>query len=236
MGQRFRFRQTGRVGYCRAASEVHENALSCERTFAPIAQCDVNGARCDECAFAEDELIAAILVQGRAIFIEMNPDDTVHHFALAGVNSRHVDGDRPGLDPELPMPANERCDLSGINDILAWQAGHIGTRSADILPIDDGGPLSFFGHRPGRQFAGCAAAQHEDIEFFGWIHVIYLWVAGLRREELLDESSGVVRVLFREEVAAFHRLSVCARSPLPPNAQRTAVFCVESVERTTLGP
>src|SRR5580658_7248233 len=102
----------------------------------------------------------------------MNADDTVHHFALPCVNSRHVDCDRPGLDPELPMPANERCDPGGINDILAWQAGHIGTRSADILPIDDGGPLSFFGHRPGRQFAGCAAAQHEDIEFFGSIHAI----------------------------------------------------------------
>src|SRR5580658_1653570 len=219
MGQRLGFRQTGRAGYCRAASEVHENALRCERTFAPIAQCDVDGARSDECALAEDELIATTLVQGRAIFIEMNPDDTVHHFALARVNSRHVDCDRPGLDPELPMPANERCDLGGINDILARQAGHIGTRSADILPIDDDSSISLFGHRPGRQFAGCAAAQHEDIEFFGWIHAIYLlWAAGLRREELLDASCGVIRVLFREEVAAFHRLSVCAGSPLPPNA------------------
>ena len=61
-------------------------------------------------------------------------------------------------------------------------------------------------------------------------------MSGLCGEELLDENCGVVRVLFREEVATFHRLSLRVRSPLPPNAQRTAVFCIESVERTTLGP
>ena len=63
MGHRLGFAQAGRVGYCCAGSEVHEHAVRGERTFAPIAQCDVNGARGDECAFAEDELITAILVQ-----------------------------------------------------------------------------------------------------------------------------------------------------------------------------
>lgn len=43
-------------------------------------------------------------------------------------------------------------------------------------------------------------------------------ISGLRREKLLDESSGVVRVLFREEVATFHGLPLGTRSPLPPNA------------------
>src|SRR5580700_9903820 len=55
-------------------------------------------------------------------------------------------------------------------------------------------------------------------------------------EELVDETSSVIGALFREEVATFHRLPLCARSPLTPNAQRTAVFCIESVERTTFGP
>ena len=58
----------------------------------------------------------------------------------------------------------------------------------------------------------------------------------LQRKELFDENGGVVRILFREEVAALHCLSLRVRSPLPPNAQRTAVFCIESVERTALGP
>src|SRR5258708_38221368 len=59
---------------------------------------------------------------------------------------------------------------------------------------------------------------------------------GLCREELLNQNHGVVRVLFGEKVAAFHRLTVRVRRPLPQNAQRTAVFCIESVERATFGP
>ena len=59
---------------------------------------------------------------------------------------------------------------------------------------------------------------------------------GSRREELLDQNGGVVGILFREEVATLHRLTVCERSPLPPNAQRAPVFRVESVEWAILGP
>ena len=58
----------------------------------------------------------------------------------------------------------------------------------------------------------------------------------LRRKKSLDEGYGLVRVFFREEVATLHRLTLRLRSPLPPNSQRSSVFCIESVERTTLGP
>src|SRR5580704_3156116 len=37
-------------------------------------------------------------------------------------------------------------------------------------------------------------------------------------------------------MASLHRLSVCVGSPLAPYAQRTAVFRIKCVERTTLGP
>src|SRR5271170_6205265 len=56
------------------------------------------------------------------------------------------------------------------------------------------------------------------------------------RKELLDENCGVVRILFRKEVAALHRLSARVRSPLPPDAERPGVFRVKSIERTALGP
>ena len=35
------------------------------------------------------------------------------------------------------------------------------------------------------------------------------------------ENCGVVRILFREEVAALHRLSLRMRRPLPPDAEWT---------------
>jgi len=47
-------------------------------------------------------------------------------------------------------------------------------------------------------------------------------------------KTAVSRVLFREKVVTFPRLSPRGE-PLTPHSQRTAVFCIESVERTTLG-
>lgn len=58
----------------------------------------------------------------------------------------------------------------------------------------------------------------------------------LQRKKLFDENSSVVRILFWEKVAALHWLALRLRRPLPPNAERTTVFCIESVERTALGP
>ena len=89
--------------------------------------------------------------------------------------------------------------------------------------------------QPGRWDHGDRGCQSNDVlarcEAPG-----LLLMSGLCGEELLDENCGVVRILFREEVATRHRLPLRVRSPLPPNAQWTAFFCIESVERATLGP
>src|SRR5215469_8145922 len=61
-------------------------------------------------------------------------------------------------------------------------------------------------------------------------------IGGLRSEELFDEDSRVVRVLFGKKVATLHCLPSRARSPLAPNTQRATVFRIESVERAVLGP
>src|SRR6266478_4513371 len=61
-------------------------------------------------------------------------------------------------------------------------------------------------------------------------------IDGLYREELFDENGGVIRILFRKKAAALHSLPLRPRSPLPPNAERTTFFCIESIEGATLGP
>jgi hypothetical protein len=58
----------------------------------------------------------------------------------------------------------------------------------------------------------------------------------LRRKGSVDESGGVVRIFFWEKVPALHCSPLRVRSPLPPNAERTIVFCIERVEWATLGP
>jgi hypothetical protein len=58
----------------------------------------------------------------------------------------------------------------------------------------------------------------------------------LRAEEQPGESRRVVGILFREEVGAFHRLSMYLRSLLSPNAQWAAVLGIEGVEWAALSP
>src|SRR5215470_10921185 len=64
----------------------------------------------------------------------------------------------------------------------------------------------------------------------------FLWVTGLSSNEPFDENSSVVRIFFWEEVATLDRLPLHLRSPLPPYAKRTAIFCIVSVKPTTFRP
>ena len=75
MSQRLGFPQTGRIGNGCVSSEIHEQTVCGDRAFAPIAQCDMNGARRDECAVAEDEFISC-----SAKFVQMDFDDTRRPF------------------------------------------------------------------------------------------------------------------------------------------------------------
>ena len=45
-------------------------------------------------------------------------------------------------------------------------------------------------------------------------------MSGLCGEELLDENCGVVRILFREEVATLHRLAIACRRALSKRCSR----------------
>jgi hypothetical protein len=79
----------------------------------------------------------------------MGFDQVVDHFFLSRVDSGHVDGNRSSFYPEFLVSPKQRGHLRRVNDVLAWQAGDIGTRSADVLPLDRGGSLAFTGYCPG---------------------------------------------------------------------------------------
>src|SRR5260370_1791805 len=119
-----------------------------------------------------------------------------------------------------------------MNDVLAGKACHIGTGSADILPLDGGGSPSFFGHRPGHQFASCAASQHEDVVFFCSIHVIrLLWgmvLADLFPSPRARPSTRASPVPLLESRPRPHRAqyaSDCGRRGAPKSSRPSAPPC-----------
>src|SRR6266481_9089957 len=84
------------------------------------------------------------------------------------------------------------------------------------------------------RYLGPGALQMDSAKYFCFSRPSL--IDGLYREKLFYENSSVVRILFRKKVAALHRPALRPRSPLSPNAERTTIFCVESIERATLGP
>ena len=228
MSHRFGCPEPRRVRHGCVGSHVHEYAVSGEHTLASIAETDLHGTRRHERAVAPNEFSPR-----RLISVQMELNNPVHHLALAVVDSGHVDGERPGVDSELCMPGYKRSDLRRMDDVLTRQARHIRARSADILPIDNGGSPALFGHSPRNHFAGCAAAEHDDVIPFCCAHMIGLLLCG---EKPGEDGRGVIRILFREKMATLHRLSFHERRPLTPNPQRTALFRIERIEGTAFRP
>src|SRR5215469_8916831 len=113
MGHRLGFTQPryGRDG--RTSSNIDENAIGVECPFTTLAQRHPKRARADESAITKNQLVS-----GRFVSVQMYPDNFVDHLALACVNSRHIDGCRSGLYPELLMPSHERGDFRGVNNIF----------------------------------------------------------------------------------------------------------------------
>src|SRR5580704_3677010 len=208
MSQGLRFAQPRRVGHGCVGSEIDEHTVCSDSTLCAIAQCDMNGARRDERAIAENELISRA-----AKFVQMDFDERVNHFAFARVDPRHVDGRWPGLDPKLPMAGYQRSDLGRINDVLARQTRHIGTGPADIFPLNDGGSSSCLGHVPGHDLAGGAGSEHNVVVPFWRAHVIHFLLC---IEKTADDRGCVLGILLRKEVATLHCLSFRVWSPVTP--------------------
>jgi hypothetical protein len=57
-----------------------------------------------------------------------------------------------------------------VDDVLARQAGDVRAGPTDVLPLDHRDPLSVTSQRPRQQFAGLAAAEHDEVIFFNVGH------------------------------------------------------------------
>ena len=88
------------------------------------------------------------------------------HSAFALADCSHVDFDVVLRDSELLASEEVRGDFGAMDDVLAGEAGDVGTGSADIFLLDNGNFLSLFGERPEQDsFPGSAAAKNDEVIF-----------------------------------------------------------------------
>ena len=117
-------------------------------------------------------------------------------------------------DPEFPATAKVRRDLCTVNNVLAWKAGDVRARSADVLAIDDCHPLSFCSKGPGGDSRTGPATKNHQIEFF-WLHVVK-YLGGRNIESALHTDSFV-----DERIDARHRF--ISPAPLRSSASCAAL-------------
>src|SRR5215471_463381 len=223
MGHRLGFTQP-RYGRDRGtSSNVEENAMGTDCPFTTFAQRHPKRARADESAIAKNELVS-----GRFVSVQMHLDNFVDHLALACVNSRHIDGCRSGLYPELLMPPYERGDFRGVNHILARQAGDIHARATDISPLDDSGPHPFLRHSCRHPLPAGAAAKNDDVKFVCCLHTFSLRPRRPGRRRALSIPLYSLQLRVQQRVVLLTSLGVkrtvkpmsAVEQPTPRNPRR----------------
>lgn len=90
------------------------------------------GARSDESRNAIDQFRAAGFGMILAYLAQL-PD----HRAFAALDSRYVDAQRVSLEPELDAAPGQGDYLGRPDQVLAWQAGDVGTGDAEQPALDD---------------------------------------------------------------------------------------------------
>src|SRR6266481_9568532 len=118
--------QAGHFGDCGARTEVEEHAVSFDSFCATIAQLDFHRATSDESRNAINQFRAA----GFGV-ISVYLTQFSDHRAFSPLNSRHIDAQRISFEPELHAAPGQGDYLGGPDDVLAWQAGDVGTGATE---------------------------------------------------------------------------------------------------------
>src|SRR5215472_6580449 len=168
MRHRRSFGQAGHFGDRGARTEVEKDAVSLDCPRATVAKLDFHCATSDESRNAINQFRAAAFgVIG--VYLAQFCD----HRAFAPLNSRHVDGQRISLEPELLAAPGQGDYLGGPDQVLAWQAGNVGTGATEQPALYNYRSTTAIACPRGK-FAGDAAADNQVVILLNVGHVLCL--------------------------------------------------------------
>src|SRR6266851_9697148 len=124
--------QAGHLRNCCARTEVEKDAVSPDGSRTAIAQLDLHGAGSDESRNAIDQFRAA----GFGVVL-VRLAQLSDHRALAALDGGHVNAQGISLEAELDAAPGQGDYLGGPDQVLAWQAGDVGTRATEQPALDD---------------------------------------------------------------------------------------------------
>jgi hypothetical protein len=165
MGERRACPETRDVGDAGAGAEVEEDPLAGDAPGTALGEPDFNGAWRGESAFAEDELHAR---RGKALAMDL--DHAFDHLALAPANVLHPGGGRHGAGAVIGGVPDQLRHPGTLDDILARQAGDVGTGAADQPTLDHHHRATLLRQLPGDVLARLPAAEDDVFDLIGAVH------------------------------------------------------------------
>src|SRR6266481_8843655 len=160
--------QAGHFGDCGARTEVEKHAVSLDCFCATIAQLDFHRATSDESRNAINQFRAAAFGV-ISVYLAQFAD----HRAFSPLNSRHIDAQRISLEPELHAAPGQGDYLCGPDQVLAWQAGDVGTGATEQAALYNYRSTTAIAGPCGK-FASDSAADNQVVIFLNVSHLIRL--------------------------------------------------------------
>src|SRR5260370_2711834 len=136
---------------------TYDDVGAAQQTLGPIRESALHSFRSDEpTGSSQNQYRSRVSVVCKVHVVE-----TAYHLAFAIADARHVDFEAVERDAKLFASANVGHDLCTVDDVLAWQAGDVRARSADVFAIDYGDPFSFSSKGPRTNRRTRATTEHD---------------------------------------------------------------------------
>src|SRR5215471_486199 len=144
-------------------SRTHDHVFAAQLTGGSIGESRLHGSSGYKSSGPQDELRSGFPVVFHVHLVHAD-----YHLALTVTNDRHVNRVALISDAKFLASAKVRRHLRTVDDVLAWQAGDVGARSANVFAVDEGDSLSLCSKRPCSQCGSRAAAENHEIVIFGF--------------------------------------------------------------------
>src|SRR5580704_1620483 len=161
MCKRLSIRKAGDWVKRSASARTDDHIRSAKSTDCSVRKCCLQSPGLNKSPEGGDEFCSSPFV-----VIYVHVVQARYHLAFAVTHLRHIEFEIFSSYAELFTSANVRRNLRTVNDVLAWQAGDVGTRSTNIFAFDHCHAPSFTRKGPRSKSRARAIAEDHKIVLF----------------------------------------------------------------------
>src|SRR2546430_995811 len=121
-----RFSQTRNGSQRGPRTGTDDHVRATQLAAGPVGESNLQRSRSDEPSGSHNELRSRV-----PVIVQIHLVHARHHLALAVTDARHINREAVVSDAELLTSAKVRCDLRAVDDVFAWQARDVRTRSTN---------------------------------------------------------------------------------------------------------